>query len=107
MSDLLEKRGSTLPVPKEKRRMNMATFLLPSVKSCEGGHGLYHHLLEKRGPPSSPKEERVMTMVIFFHTSVESCGGDNGISSREEVCPSSPKVMTYLQEKGEVCSSYP
>ena len=28
-------------------------------------------------------------------------------SSREgDVCPSSPKVMAYLQEKEEVCSSY-
>jgi hypothetical protein len=29
--------------------MTMATFLLSSVKSCEGGHGLCHRLLEKRG----------------------------------------------------------
>ena len=56
--------------------------------------------------PSSPKKDRSMTMVIFCHSSVESCGGDTGISSREEVCPSSPKVMAYLQEKEEVWSSY-
>ena len=37
-----------LPIPREKGRMTMATFLLSSVKSCEGGHGLRHHLLEKR-----------------------------------------------------------
>jgi len=45
---LLKKRRSALPLPKEKRRMAMATFLLSSVKSCEGGHGLSQHLLEKR-----------------------------------------------------------
>ena len=71
----------------------MATFLLSSVKSCEGGHGLCHHLLEMGVWPSSPKKERVMTLVIFFHTSVESCVGDHGISSREEgVWPSSSKT---------------
>ena len=49
MADLLKKRRSALPIPREKGRMTMATFLLSSVKSCEGGHGLRHHLLEKRG----------------------------------------------------------
>jgi hypothetical protein len=49
MSYLLKKRRSALPIPREKGRMTMATFLLSSVKSCEGGHGLCHHLLEKRG----------------------------------------------------------
>ena len=48
MAYLLEKRRSALPTPKKKRRMTMATFLLSSVESCEGGHGLCHHLLEKR-----------------------------------------------------------
>ena len=27
----------------------MAAVLLSSVESCEGGHGLCHHLREKRG----------------------------------------------------------
>ena len=49
MAYLLKKRRSALPIPREKGRMTMATFLLSSVKSCEGGHGLCHHLLEKRG----------------------------------------------------------
>ena len=49
MAYLLEKRRSALPTPREKGRMTMATFLLSSVKSCEGGHGLCHHVLEKRG----------------------------------------------------------
>ena len=106
MAYLLETRRSALPIPKETGRLTKATLLLSSVKSCKGGHGLCHHLREKRGCPSSAKKERVMTMVIFFHTSVESCGGDNGISSREEVCPTSPKVIAYFQEKEEVCSSY-
>ena len=46
---LLKKRRSALPVPREKGRMTMATFLLSSVNSCEGGQGLRLHLLEKRG----------------------------------------------------------
>ena len=41
--------GSALPIPREKGRMTMATFLLTSAKSCESDHGLCHHLLEKRG----------------------------------------------------------
>ena len=41
----------------------MATFLLSSVESFEGGHGLCHHLLEEEVCPSSPKKERVMAMV--------------------------------------------
>ena len=49
MASLLKSRRSALPVPKEKGSMTMATFLLSSVKTCEGGHGLCHHLLEKRG----------------------------------------------------------
>ena len=66
----------------------MTTFLPSSVKSCEGGHGLCHHLREKRGAALLVLR-RVMTMVIFFHTAVESCGGGLGISSREKkVCPS-------------------
>jgi hypothetical protein len=48
MADLLQKRRSALPIPKEKRRMTMATFLLSSVKTCEGGHARSHHLLQKR-----------------------------------------------------------
>jgi len=48
MAYLLEKRRSALPTPKKKRRMTMATFLLSSVESCEGGNGLCHQLLEKR-----------------------------------------------------------
>ena len=49
MAYLLKKRRSARRIPREKGRMTMATFILSSVKSCEGGHGLYHHLLEKRG----------------------------------------------------------
>ena len=49
MSYLLQKRRSARPIPREKGRMTMATFLLSSVESCEGGHGVCHHLLEKRG----------------------------------------------------------
>ena len=54
MAYLLKKRRSALPLPREKGRTAMATFLLSSVKSCEGacregGRGLCHHLLEKRG----------------------------------------------------------
>ena len=49
MAYLLKKRRSALPLPSEKGRMAMATFLLSSVKSREDGHGLCHHLLEKRG----------------------------------------------------------
>ena len=84
MAYLLKKRGAALHIPKKKIRMTMATFLLSSVKSCEGSHGLRHHLLEKRGPPLLVLRRRVVTMVIFLHTSVESCGDDYGISSREE-----------------------
>jgi hypothetical protein len=47
MAYLLKKRRSALPIPREKGRMTMVTFLLSSVKSWEGGHGLCHHLLEK------------------------------------------------------------
>jgi hypothetical protein len=49
MAYLLKKRRSALPISREKGGMTMATFPLPSVNSCEGGHGLCHHLLEKRG----------------------------------------------------------
>ena len=49
MAHLLEKRRFALPLPREEGRMALATFLLSSVKSREGGHGLCHHLLEKRG----------------------------------------------------------
>ena len=49
MTYLLKKRRSALPVPKKKGRMTMEAFLPSSVKSCEGGHGLCHHLLEKGG----------------------------------------------------------
>jgi hypothetical protein len=49
MAHLLKKRRSALPPPREKGRTAMAAFLLSSVKSREGGHGLCHHLLEKRG----------------------------------------------------------
>ena len=35
--------------PREKGRTTMATFLLSSVKSREGGHGLCHHFLETSG----------------------------------------------------------
>ena len=49
MAFLLKKRRFALPLAREERRTAMATFLLSSVKSREGGHGLCHHLLEKRG----------------------------------------------------------
>ena len=49
MAYFLEKRRSALPTPKKKTRMTMATFLLSSVESSEGGHVLYQHILEKRG----------------------------------------------------------
>ena len=49
MAYLLKKRRSALPLPREKGRTTMATFLFSSMESCEGGHGLCHHLLEKRG----------------------------------------------------------
>ena len=48
MADLLEKRRSAFPTPKKRRRLTMATFLLSSVETCEGGLGLRHHPLEKR-----------------------------------------------------------
>ena len=48
MAYILEKRRSALPSPKKKGRMTMATFLLSSVESCGGGHGLRHHLLKER-----------------------------------------------------------
>ena len=49
MACLLKKRMSALLIPKEKGTTTMATFLLSSVKSCAGGHGLCHQLLKKRG----------------------------------------------------------
>ena len=49
MAYLLKQRRSALPIIREKGKMTMAAVLLSSGKSCEGGHGLCHHLLEKRG----------------------------------------------------------
>ena len=49
MAYILKKSRSALPMSKEKSRMTMVTFLFSSVKSCEGGDGVCHHLLEKRG----------------------------------------------------------
>ena len=91
MADLLKERRSALPIPKKKRRMTMTPFLLSSVKSCEGGHGLCHHLLEKRGSGLLVlRGEGSMTMAIFFPSLVKSCRGGHGPSSREEeVCSSS------------------
>jgi len=89
---LLEKKRHAFPTPKQKRKVTMVIFLPSAIESCEGGHGLCHHLLEKRGCRSSPKEERVLTMVMCFLFSVENCGGDHGISSREKgVGPSNSK----------------
>ena len=48
MACLLKKMGSGLLVLRKERSRTMAIFLLSSVRSCEGGHGLCHHLLEKR-----------------------------------------------------------
>ena len=64
MAYLLEKRMSALPSPREKGRTAMATFLLSSVKSREGGHGLCHHLLEKTWPPSSFPQWRVVKVAM-------------------------------------------
>ena len=71
----------------------MATFLLSSVESREGGHGLCHHLREKRGPGLLVlRGEGSMTMAIFFPSLVKSCRGGHGPSSEEEeVCSSSSK----------------
>ena len=93
MAYLLKKRRSALPIFREKGRMTMATCLSNSLDSLQyqdppltcrmrgrggkldqGGHGLGRHLLDG-------------------HLR------DTCISSREEVCPSSPKAMAYLQEK--------
>ena len=43
-----EEEGVYPSSPREERVITMATFLPSSVESCEGGHGLGHHLLEKR-----------------------------------------------------------
>ena len=72
MAYRLKKRRSALSIPREKGRMTMVTFVLSSVKSCEGGHGLSLHLLEKVWPSSS-KRVRSMTMAIFFPSLVKSC----------------------------------
>ena len=78
--------------------MTIATSLPSLVESCEGGHGLCHHLLERRRlGPSSPKKERVVTMVIFLLCPVATCGCDHGRFFREEeVCPSSPKIARSM-----------
>ena len=44
----------------------MIIFLVSSVESCEGGHGLCHQLLEEEVCPSGPKKESAMTMVMSF-----------------------------------------
>ena len=108
MAYLLKKKSPAVPLPREKGRMTMAAFLRSLVKSCEGGHGLCHHLREKRGTcPSGPKKNRVMTMVIFFHTSVESSGGDHGMSSKEEGdWPSSSKRERSMTMREEVVMAY-
>ena len=48
MAYLQEKRRSAPRLPKKKRRMTMVIFFPSSAESCEGGHGLCHHLLEKK-----------------------------------------------------------
>ena len=35
-----------IPTPREERRLTLAISLISSMKSCEGGHGLRHHLLD-------------------------------------------------------------
>ena len=79
----------------------MATFLFSSVKSCEGGHVLSHHLLEKRGSGLlvlKGKEYGNGHLSPFF--SRELWRWPMPSSSREEeVCHSSPKkeeVMTKV-----------
>ena len=57
--------------------MTMATFLISSVESCGGDHGIFSG--EEEVCPSSPKKKRSMIMVIFFPSSVESCGGGHGL----------------------------
>ena len=65
----------------------MATFLLSSMESCGGGHGLCHYLLEKEVCPSNPKKEiptpkkkkRRLTMAISLLSSVESREGGHGL----------------------------
>ena len=86
MTYLLETRRFALPTPKKANGMTMATFLLSSEESCEGGHGLCHPPLEKRRYAllSSPRKESIMTLVIFFLSSIESCVGDLGTSSIEK-----------------------
>ena len=65
--------------------MTMVTFLPSSVESCEGGHGICHHLLEKRGSTLPPlNKERSMTMVIFLLASVESCGGGHYLLAKRK-----------------------
>jgi hypothetical protein len=61
----------------------MATFLLSSVKSCEGDHGLCHHLLEKRG-----------TGLLVLRGE-----GAHGISSSLPWSRAVKVVMAYLLEK--------
>ena len=48
MACLLKKLGSGLLVLRKERSRTMAIILLSSVRSCEGGDGLCHHLLEKK-----------------------------------------------------------
>ena len=64
MADLLEKRRSALPTPKQERRITMVIFLHSSVESCGGGHGISSR--EDEVWPSSPKKERSRTMAIFL-----------------------------------------
>jgi len=76
--------------PEKEKVMAVVTLLPSSVESCEGGHGLCLHLLEKRRSALLVlRGMGAMTIVIFFLSSVESCGGGHCTSSREEkVCPS-------------------
>ena len=64
----------------------MTTFLFSSVESCEGGHGLCRHLLEKgissREEGSalpSPREKGRTVMGTFLLSSVKSREGGHGL----------------------------
>ena len=58
----------------------MTTFLLASVETCAGRHGLCHHLREKRGSVLLVlRGSMTMTMIIFLPSSVESCEGGHGL----------------------------
>ena len=86
--ELIPPLGEVCPSSaKNEKSMSMVIFILSSVESCGGGHGISYG--ERKVCPSSPKDARRMTMVIFTLSLVERCGDDHGISPKaEEVCSS-------------------